>query len=57
MKKWISITNRQIEELLGGLSYSGVSKAHQRFLEKVKTDKKLGRKVQEFTGEVSHVKG
>ena len=57
LKKWTAITNRQIGDLLGGLSYSAVSKVNQRFSEKLITDRSLRRTVNDITDSLSHVKG
>ncbi|MBW2005637.1 MAG: hypothetical protein JRI72_13755 [Deltaproteobacteria bacterium] len=72
MKKWTTITNRQIRDLTGGLSYSAVSKVklpalprgaawrmrvNQRFTEKLSTDSTLRSPVKGITGSLSHVKG
>ena len=57
LKKWTSITNKQIGDLLGGLSYSAVSKVNQRFSAKLSTDRRLRRTVNDITDSLSHVKG
>lgn len=57
MKKWTSITNKQIGGLFGGLSYTAVSKANQRFIVKLKKDRKLRRRVNDIVKNMSHVKG
>jgi chromosomal replication initiation ATPase DnaA len=53
IKKWTSMTNRQIGDMFGGLSYSAVSKANERFSAKVKKSKTLKRTVDK----ISYVKG
>ena len=45
IKTFTSIDNKQIGDLFGGLSYSAVSKVYQRFIDKLKKDKRLKRKV------------
>jgi hypothetical protein len=57
MKNWTNLTNKQIGELFGGLSFSDVSKEHQRFSRKAKTDKALGRRIKKIMAKMSHVKG
>ena len=47
------MTNRQIGDMFGGLSYSAVSKANERFSAKVKKSKTLKRTVDKM----SYVKG
>lgn len=54
MKKSTGLTNRQIGSLFGNLSYSGVAKANQRFLEKIKRDSGLKKKIEKI---ISNVKG
>jgi len=54
MKKSSDLTNKQIGLLLGNLSYSGVAKAHQRFLEKIKRNTGLRKKTEKI---MSNVKG
>lgn len=57
LKKWTSISNSQIGELFGGLSYSAVSKTNQRFSGKLETDRKLKKKIRKITDNMSYVKG
>ena len=56
-KKFTSISNKQIGDFFGGLSYSAVSKVNQRFAEKLKQDKRLRRKVDKMIKSMSYVKG
>ena len=56
-KKFTSIGNKQLGGLFGGLSYSAVSKANQRFTEKLKKDKRLRRRVENIIDSMSYVKG
>lgn len=53
IKKWTSMTNREIGDMFEGLSYSDVSKANERFSAKVKKSRTLKRTVDEM----SYVKG
>jgi hypothetical protein len=57
MKKWTSITNKQVEDLFGGLSITAVSKANQRFMMRIKKDRKLRRRLGDVLRNMSHVKG
>jgi len=54
LKKHTCLTNRQIGEHSGNISYSAVARAYWRFSEKLKKDKMLRKKV---AGIMSHVKG
>jgi len=56
-KKFTSISNKQLEDLFGGLSYSAVSKVNQRFAEKLKKDKRLRRRDENIIDRMSYVKG
>ena len=53
MKKFTGMTNRQIGELFGDLSYSAVAKAHQTLSTKLKKDRSLRKRVQEITSNLS----
>jgi len=57
MKRWTSITNKQIGELFGGLSFSSVAQANSRFSRKLMNDKILRKSVEEILDKLSHVKG
>jgi len=57
MKKWTSVTNKQIGDLFGGFSFTAVSKANQRFMMRMKKDRKLRRRVDDILRNMSHVKG
>jgi REP element-mobilizing transposase RayT len=57
MKKWTSITNKQIGGLFGDLSYTAVSKANKRFIMKMKKDRKLRKRFDDVLKNMSHVKG
>jgi chromosomal replication initiation ATPase DnaA len=57
MKKWTNITNKQIGDLFGGLSFTAVSKANQRFMMRMKKDRKLRRRVDGVLRNTSYVKG
>jgi REP element-mobilizing transposase RayT len=52
-KKFTSLPNRQIGELFGGLSYSAVAKAYQRFVVRLNQDKSLRKVVEECSGVLS----
>jgi len=53
MKKFTDITNGQIGELFGGLSYSAVAKAYQRFSVNLRRDKKLRKTVEAIRAKLS----
>lgn len=55
MKKHTDMTNRQIGELIGGVRYTTVSKAYQRFCEQLLKDRSLRRTIKEITSRMSHV--
>ena len=54
LKKHICLTDRQIGEQFGNISYSAVAKVYWRFSEKLKKDKMLRKKITEI---MSYVKG
>jgi putative transposase len=53
IKKFTGLPNRQIGELFGGLSYSAVAKAYQRFVVRLNQDKSLRKVVEECSGVLS----
>jgi putative transposase len=53
IKKFTSLPNGQIGELFGGLSYSAVAKAYQRFVVRLNQDKSLRKVVEECSGVLS----
>jgi putative transposase len=56
LKRHTSFLNRQIGELFEGLTYSGVSKANQRFSTRMSGDRSLRKAVEKITGSMSNVK-
>ncbi len=56
-KRYTGITNKQIGELFGGISYSGISKVYQRFAKQLEGEKTLKKKVSEIEMRLSSVKG
>ena len=54
LKKHTCLTNRQIGEQFGNISYSAVAKAYWRFSERLKKDKMLRKKISEI---MPYVKG
>jgi chromosomal replication initiation ATPase DnaA len=54
MKKYTSLTNKEIGNIFGNLSYSGVSKVSRRFEKKIEKDSSLKRKIMAI---MSNVKG
>ena len=57
MKKYSGMTNKEIGRLVGGLSYSAVTRARERFLEKTKKDRGLRKKAEKISAILSNVKG
>ena len=56
-KKYTGLTNREIGERFGGLSYSGVTRVSKRFEEKMAKNMTLKRQVKEINERISNVKG
>jgi len=57
LKKYTGLTNRQIGQQLGNISYSAVAKVYQRFSEELRQDKALKKKVEGIISNLSLVKG
>lgn len=57
IKKYDALTNRQIGELLGGMSAFAVAKAYQRMAMELKTDASLRKEMSWFEDKMSRVKG
>ena len=57
LKKYTGLTNRQIGQQLGNISYSAVAKVYQRFSEKLRKDKALKKKIAGIMSNLSNVKG
>jgi putative transposase len=57
LKTYTDMNNRHIGELFGGLSYSAVAKVNERFIAKVKKDRKLRSRLAAFSKILSVVKG
>jgi REP element-mobilizing transposase RayT len=57
LKSHTEMTNIEIGELFGGLSYSAVAKIKQRFSEKLLKDRSLRKKVEKLNQNMSNVKG
>ena len=51
------MTNRQLGDMFGGLSYSAVSKANERFSEKIRKSRVLKNNVNKIANKMSYVKG
>lgn len=56
MKRHTAVSNRKIGELCGGLSYSAVAKAFQRFSLHMSKDKSLQERIDRIAGHLSLVK-
>jgi hypothetical protein len=57
MRKHTGMTNRQIGDLFGRVSYSAVAKARERFTAQLSRDRSLRRTIQEITARLSHING
>ena len=57
IKKYTGLTNKQIGQLFGHITYSAVGKAYQRFSTKLAKDRPLRKMVEEIMTKMSHVKG
>lgn len=57
IKKYTGLTNRQIGQLFGHISYSAVEKVYQRFSTKLAKDRSLRKMVEEIMTKMSYVKG
>ena len=57
LKKHTPLGNREIGDLLGGLSYSAVSKAMQRLSAALATDEVFRVEIENLQREMSDVKG
>lgn len=56
LKRHTCVTNREIGELFEGLTYSGVSKANQRFTMRMAGDRSLRKAVERIAASMSNVK-
>jgi hypothetical protein len=57
IKKYTEMSNRQIGELFGSVSYSAISHAQRRFSQKVIIDRSLRKDLKNLESAISHVKG
>ena len=57
MKVHTEMTNREIGEYFGGLSYSAVAKIKKRFSDKLDADRSLRKRIEKMEKKVSNVKG
>ena len=57
LKTYTALSNRQLGEMFGGLGISSVSKAYERFKEKLKKNKVLKNQLRYFSKSLSIVKG
>ena len=56
-KKYTGLTNREMGNLLGGISYSAVTRVYQRFGEKILKDRNLRKQIEDIENILSNVKG
>ena len=57
IKQNTGMTNRQIVKLLGGVSYSAIAKAYERFREELMGNESLQKEVKQIAASLSNVKG
>ena len=57
MKKYTGLTNKELGEMFGVMSYSAIAKAHERFCALLTRDRFLRKEVQRIPGRMSNVKG
>ena len=57
LKKHTGAANREIGEILGGMSASAVAKAYQRLSTDLASDPRLKKELKSLQGNLSHVKG
>ena len=57
MKKLTPLSNRQIGDLLGGLSSAAVAKTSQRFSAKIRMERSIRKRVEAIKAQLSRVKG
>lgn len=57
LKQYTGLTNREIMELFGRVSYSAIAKAYERFRGDLMKDKALQKEVEAITSSLSNVKG
>lgn len=57
MKVRTEMTNNEVGEYFGGLSYSAVAKIRQRFSDKLTRDRSLRKRIEKMDREMSNVKG
>ena len=57
IKKYTTLTNRQMGQLFGDIGYSAVTGVVQRFEQKIMKDKELKKRIESLRGNLSNVKG
>ena len=57
IKKWTSVTNGQIADMFGGVSYSAIAKANERFSAKIMKDIILRKTADKISRKRSYAKG
>jgi REP element-mobilizing transposase RayT len=57
LKNQTGMTNKEIGDFVGGLSYSGVFRVEERFTEKIKKNKPLNKDLKTVLEKISNVKG
>ena len=57
IKKHTQVTNRQIGEMFGGISYSAVAKVYNRFEQELMKNRRIRREIKKIEKAMSNVKG
>ena len=57
LKKYTTLTNSQIGQLFGNISYSALTRVVQRFEQKIKKDKELKKRIESIKADLSNLKG
>ncbi|MCP4553752.1 MAG: transposase [Bacteroidetes bacterium] len=57
LKRKTSLSNRQIGEMFGGLSYSAVAKVNERFTKVIGTNRRVKKDIVKISKKMSYVKG
>jgi len=56
-KKYTALTNREMGDLFGGISYSAITRVYQRFGQKILKNRNLRKQIEEIGNILSNVKG
>ena len=56
IKKWTSITNGQLADMFGGVSFSAIAKVNERLSAKIKKDRALRKTADKMSRKMAYVK-